>query len=292
MVRKLPSDGNFAELSEAERSGNPEVVAAEYLNVGREREERLIGPPRASSLYDSCLRFHLIGHKCQYPEYTNLGDAMKIIFSLGNAIHSWIQNTDDVISRNRCGWWECLACGDIIWAFGHPNIECPSCGARRTAFRYKEHELMLDRPHLSSGHPDLFLQVGSHIRVVEIKTIAGDAFEKLNYPLIEHSWQLQYYMWACSMDATLPVKVDEYVGYCLYVSKVPSWKKLPYKMFVLERDPSILKAIKSKLLSFDAGLDSHGYGDLHKECVADMSCSRAKWCSVGRYCREFHEAGL
>jgi hypothetical protein len=291
-VRKLPSDGDIGELTETERTGNPVAIAADYLNIGRDREERLIGPPRASSLYESCLRFHLIGYKCRYPEYISVNAATKVIFSLGNAIHSWVQNTDAVIGSNKCGWWECLACGNVIWSIGYPDIECRKCGARRTALRYKEHSLNLERPFLSSGHPDLFIQVGGYTRVVEIKTIAGDAFEKLQYPLIEHSWQLQYYMWACSIDTSLPAVIDGNVGYCLYVSKAPSWKKTPYKMFVARRDPSILKAIKRKLLSFDAGLDSPGYGELHRDCKADMECSRAKWCSVGKYCREFYEAGL
>jgi len=217
---------------------------------------------------------------------------MRIVYAIGNGVHLWIQNSDDVIVSPKVGWWECLACGHTFWSTGYPDIDCPKCGARKRALRYKEHSLSLSAPYQSTGHPDLFIQVGNYVRVVEIKTIAGDAFGKLYAPFIEHQWQLQYYMWGCSEDTKLPVQVDPYVGYCVYVSKVPNWKSIPYKMFVVEKNTNVLQSVKRKLLEFNDILSDAGFGRMHNECVADFECSRAKWCSVRKYCTEFREAGL
>ena len=293
MSRKLTSQSRVEKpvLSEIEKVGAPEAIASIYCHTEADSSQKPIGPPRASSIYDCCVRFHSIGFKCNYPEYRYVNVSSRVTFSLGNSIHTWIQNTPDVLGDKRTGWWRCQACRHTFWGTA-PSGYCLSCGAPDLVLSYREHNLHTLEPYPSSGHPDMFIKVEDKYRVVEIKTIAGEAFDKLFAPLVEHRWQIQHYMWGCSEDQQIPVEVDPLVGYILYVSKKPSWKTLPYKMFVEVKSNDILKKIKGKLKEFHSSLANPSYCAPLQECVdSDFTSTKAKWCSVKKYCAAFHEAG-
>jgi predicted RNA-binding Zn-ribbon protein involved in translation (DUF1610 family) len=293
MERRISNSKNTKPvLSSIELTGNPEAIASCYCDIGSESKTRLISVPRASSIYDCCVRFHSIGYKCQFPDYSITNVASRIVFSLGNGIHSWLQNTSDVLGMNRVGWWRCKSCGNRLWQEGPVETSCPTCGAFKEAREYDEHNLSTKSPYLSTGHPDMFINVDGFYRVVEVKTIAGDAFDKLFLPLIEHKWQIQHYMWGCSSDNTLPVQIDPGVGYILYISKKPSWKTLPYKMFVEVKDTNILRGIKKKLSDFTKSLKEPHYTPPLKECLeSGWASTKAKWCSMKGHCRGFYEEG-
>lgn len=256
-------------LSEIELNGEPEDVASIHLNLGRSESDVLVDTPRASSLYASCMRMHCLAKVAGLVAREKLDIGTKITFGIGKAVHRWIQNSSEVFGDNKVGWWKCLACGETLSFSIRPSGECPKCNARNDAFEYEEHYVTTREPYMCGGHPDLFISCNNNpkIRVVEIKTKASDAFKKLVYPDIEHQWQLQYYMWACSSDGSIPMEVDPLVGYVLYVSKGALWNKLPLKMFPVKKDLNIIQHIKQKLRLYHECVNGEsGYPPVRAKC--------------------------
>lgn len=280
-------------LSDVEKSGDPSALAAEFVQFGTEREDQLVSYPRASCLYDDCMRMRVLGkvHHAVYRQWSSFRD--RITFGIGNALHYWVQNTPDVLGSRRIGWWKCLACGNIVFFGPPPTRRCPQCGALKGALEYHEHSLKIEKPLFLTGHPDMFVKVKPTVyRVVEIKSITGEQFPTLAAPLIQHQWQIQSYMWACSLDGSgLPIVIDPSVGYLLYISKKDSAKKLPVKVFPVERDEAMLIRIKHKLQTFKNGYLHYpkNLPPLLSICErTDFDCWRAKTCPVLKWCKKLN----
>jgi len=285
-------------LSVLEKSGDPNALAAEFVKLTIESEESPIGRPRGSSLYDACMRMHVIGTKEKVRKVQWDGTRDRLIFGIGNALHYWVQNTGDVLGDKRVGWWRCEACGSTMYFGEPPKRKCTRCGARKEAIRYHEHTIDMRRPWPVTGHPDMFVirSTGNVklLRVVEVKTIDGDSYESLVAPLIAHQWQLQTYMWACSIDQTIPMQVDSAVGYLLYISKKTREKQLPFKVYPVVKDPLMLTRIQAKLTQYSYGMK--GYPNSIPKVLADcersdFAGSRAKFCPVLQHCKRLHEKG-
>jgi hypothetical protein len=231
------------------------ALASEHLELGWEVEEQRIGYPRASSLYGACIRQHVLGtiHNKTKKEWEAARD--RLLYGIGIAVQEWIQNRHDVLGDRRRGWWKCLACRRILYFGGPPKRRCQYCGAHPEAIAYHEHFMKLKAPWLVTGHPDMFLEKDPAVfRLLEIKTIKDDEFDKLKAPLIQHDWQIQTYMWGCELDEHLPVKTDSSIGYVMYVSKRYQTKELPYKMFTVQRSEALVQRIKEKVSMYTDGV--------------------------------------
>ena len=281
-------------LSYLEREGSASDVASEHLNTGKSESDQIIKAPRASSIYSACIRMHCIATKLGVPIRQRLDVGTKITFGIGRAVHEWVQNTDEVFGDNKYGWWKCRSCGDIMPFSNTTPESCGECGAKKAAFKYEEHHVKTKAPYICSGHPDMFIKTNSSnkLRVVEVKTIASSGFKGLVMPLVEHNWQLQYYMWSCSTDKSLLYHtdgIDDMVGYVLYISKGAMWNTLPLKMYPVKKDESIIQHIKNKLLLYNDYINGGELPRAKAKCELKLKTEEPIWqCPVYRQCGELY----
>jgi hypothetical protein len=259
-VIRLRQEAGFLKEKPPQDSMTAATLAAEHIELGLDIEEKIITWPRASSLFKNCMRMHVIGDALgkKMKDYNSLKERM--MYFIGNAVHYQLQNFPEILGERRRGWWKCLACRKVLYFGGPPKTKCPHCGAYPEAIVYHEHAIRgvkddTDDPFLVTGHTDMFLpkKKSDLLRVTEFKTIGSEDFDKLQSPLIENEWQAQTYMWSCSLDPKLPVKIDQEVGYILYVCKRHRVKDLPIKMFKVHRNEEMIKRIKEKLDQFRVG---------------------------------------
>lgn len=232
----------------------PDVLASKVIRVGAEPEVNKIGYPRASSLYSACMRKHVLGTKFEKEEKQWGGVKTRLIFGFGKAVHFWLQNTGDLFGDDRIGWWKCQSCGVIMYFGKPPKARCKNCGASPKAAVYVEHSMRLKRPYFVTGHPDLFVSRDNGICVLEIKTLNGEEFVKLAGPIVEHEMQVVTYVWGLSKDKSLPIKINDQVGYILYISKKHLAKELPLKMFAVKITVPLVERMKKKLLEYREGV--------------------------------------
>jgi len=279
-------------LSQIELSGNPTTIAAELVEIGNRQPRPVpIGAPRASSLFQACMRLRILGtvYKKKMTELDSIH--ARVTFGIGNSLHYWVQNTDLFLGDRRRGWWKCVACGRTRYFGAPPKKGCEFCKASPAATIYEEHGIDLKKPYPVTGHPDMFYaKKPDLVRVLEIKTLNGDDWQKLKSPLVEHEWQLQTYMWACSIDPDMPAEIDPLVGYILYFSKMNFRNSLPVKAFVVVKNDSLLKRIFAKLGVYRAGVVDGELGSLPPildECVrSKFKGARSLYCPVRGECQD------
>lgn len=285
-------------LTPAEDDFNIDAVTAENINITARKEMQTVGSPRASSLYKECVRLNVIGTKLGRKKTSWVSVQSKVTFGLGNALHSYIQNSPEVFGDKRVGYWKCIACNTILYFGQPPKGKCTNCGAHKSALIYEEFILKVDSPVMVSGHPDLFLDhPDGLIRVLEIKTIKKDSFLELRYPLVEHVWQILTYMRLCNRCKNpTPRKVNEHIGYVLYVCKEHTSNKiLPYKMFPVVYDEATFKLIVNRLVSYKDGILNYPnkLPECHSDCMSKDKTKFNDWgyrhkaCPVATECKRF-----
>lgn len=258
-IRKIQVKGTKVPFSTIEKMGDPAALAASFSNLKVEKEVKSIAAPRASDMYSSCMRKHVIGTVNELTEQRWTTLKGKIIFCIGNAVHFWLQNSSDLFGEERYGWWYCQACKQTRYFGKPPKRSCERCGADKDATIYLEHLMRLKKPVMVTGHPDMFFKP-SHIkkvRIAELKTIAGDSFDKLVAPIIDHEWQIQTYMWGCANDSSIPIEIDQSMGYIVYVTKRTREEEFPLKIFPVVSNPDLIKRIKAKLMLYQGGLKDY-----------------------------------
>lgn len=243
-----------SKLSDVEKTGKPDLIALEHLRCKGQFRSEIIKRPRASSLYEACMRQHVLCTLSKTPRRRKITFSEKLTFSIGNAIHYHFQNTPDLFGDNRWGRWKCRGCGYVTSFRSVPERSCPKCGAINTSFDYHEIRLKAPKPYIGTGHPDMYERVSKMLRTSELKSMNGEEFESLQNPLIEHEWQIQSYMWWGSENFDIPIPIDPEVGYIIYIAKKAFRKILPIKVFVVERDERIIDQIKKKLKQYVLGI--------------------------------------
>lgn len=264
--------------------------SSNIIDISMVRNENELYYPRASSLYNVCIRQLLLGTKFKLKKTELVGFNRQLTFDIGNALHKWIQNSEAYFGTQRRGIWVCTACGKER-VFGKPPTQkCQKCGAQAIAMEYKEIELIMHKPFCVTGHPDLFIEPTDSpgkIRVVELKTMNGEKFAKLATPLIEHVWQIQTYMYACNLLAyELSVRVDAQHGYLVYISKKETRGELPIKIFPIQKDDRVLSEIKDKLRVYSSCLRDDTLCEPDAECVKSAySGWKARSCPALKLCK-------
>lgn len=261
-VRKLritmPVQGKNS--SGIESVKDPVMLAHRLMDLESRSENRYFDHRlRMSAMHNVCVRGQLLGYRNHLVTKDFLPVGMRLTFDIGNAIHHFLQNSQDYLGMRRMGWWECLACGNR--EFGRkPRGSCPKCGASSRARQYLEHALNLPRDIPVSGHIDGFLEVEpGDIRVIDFKTINGEDFESLASPKPEHCIQVNGYMNYVQIDDTLPVRINPDKGLVLYISKKHTVKTLPFKMFQVRREKIFMDVIEEKVANFRRGLEDNAY---------------------------------
>ena len=221
--------------------------------------------PRASTLYDACMRQYVISNGLNIVHRDFIPPARQMTFDIGSCIHEFLQNKDRYFGQNRRGTWECMACG-MTTDFGPPPSKPCKCGARIESFKYKELMIKLDNPIYVSGHPDMFIELNGCNRLVEIKSISGEKFRSLNAPLVQHTWQVLTYAFVCKTTKLVPA-FDESESYVVYVSKQEIRDELPMKPFTVKYDELLLREIIAKLLVFKCGIERRVLPEPAIECI-------------------------
>lgn len=291
-VRKIITDGEERRTTDPDTQKDAASLAAEFVTLGSSKFVDSIGPPRASSLHDDCMRKRVLGVKLERMSTEWVGVKDRIVYGIGNALHTWIQNTPDILGDLRWGWWKCTGCWTVQFGMS-PKRGCKKCGAFADAYVYREHEIKATPAWPVTGHPDMFVMRSKMLRILEAKSIAGDEFEKLVAPYARHEWQIMTYMWKCSEDKDLPVPVDGEIGYVLYITKKVG-KTFPMKMFTVQKNTEILKQIKQKVTSYKKGIE---YFPDKMPAVAfdckntDFNGAKAKFCPVLQDCLTYGGRG-
>lgn len=281
----------LSDLTQVEKTGDPELITREFISVKSTIDKKKLPRyPRASALYHDCMRQLVLINRYEIQDTKYNKFHQNIVFSIGNAVHFWAQNTQSFIdSRYRRGLWKCRSCEFISEFSSTMMTRCPVCAAKKTSFEYYEYPLKLEAPLFLTGHPDMFVEKPiDNYRVVEFKTINGTDFDKLLAPLIEHVWQIHSYMWGLSKDPTFKnLNFDKKIGYIMYISKDMKINSSPVKTFIVHRDPAIEKDILNKLKTFKEGFLG---GDLPAPCDtcvnSQYSVYQAKNCPALAHCKK------
>lgn len=278
-------------LSKNEEIGDPELITRDFISIKSIADKKKLPRyPRASALYTDCMRKLVLINKHQIQDVVYNKFHQNIVFSIGNAVHSWAQNTKDFISDDfRRGFWRCRACGHISKFSAKINSPCPECSAKKAAFEYFEYPLKLEKPLYMTGHPDMFVEKPeNNFRIMEFKTINGSDFDKLKAPLIEHVWQIHAYMWGINKDRLgKSIRFDKTHGYIMYISKDMKINNSPVKTFIIKREPSIERAIISKLKEFKEGYEKDIIPPPCNGCLDSSFLSyTSKNCPAVNFCKK------
>jgi hypothetical protein len=252
--------------------------------------------PRASSLFNACLRMHAIACKSKKTYYRTdyqSPDSL-MIFDIGSAVHYLIQNTPAFFGDRRIGRWVCSACGEFLYFGLPPKNNCPKCGALPAAILYQEHGFKPIVPFYCSGHVDLFLNIqGGLPRILDAKTMGEDEFYKLKAPVAKDEIQLVTYMILAEKDTTIPMKIDTHNAFVFYVCKRTKRDSLPYKMFRIRRTPALEESVKSRLSVFRSGMENFpkNIPEPQKVCLGNQPFDTytAKSCPCLSECRNLYE---
>jgi len=277
---------------------DPEALAFYHTRPKfKQTQGQEVSFPRASSLYDSCMRMHVIAckEKKKYYRTESISPNMSMIFEMGNAVHYLIQNTPVFFGSRRIGLWRCLACNKILYWGRPPTKKCPCCGASKEAIFYSEHMFNPAPPLYCGGHTDLWLHInGGKPRVLDVKTMKDDFFDSLKAPIAANEFQIQTYMLIAEHDKFLKTRVDTKSGYLFYVGKKIRQGGMPYKMFHVRQTEASRKSVMKILNAFKSGYDNYPnkLPDLLKDCAGKAFMSwKAKQCPCLTECTRFHEAG-
>lgn len=270
------------------------------INDKKETRFKKVGFPRASRIDHDCMRqLVLMAHNKITKVKEVLDFNSRMTFAWGNSLHSTIQNTELVFKdTTKRGWWRCLACNKIV-GFGKkpsPEYKCKFCGARSEALVYHEHYIEVKTPFYMTAHPDLTNEVTpKELLLCEIKSIAKDAFKKLEKPVGEHVLQGTSYLFTIDKNESklvLPPKYEVNTDemHILYVTKEalrPDTKA--YKIFRVRRNKIYQGVIEEKLYAFKEGYENYPNklpavesicmgskfsGTLSKECVVSHICQK------------------
>ena len=282
----------LSELTQIEKTGDPELITREFVSVKSSIDKKKLPRyPRASAIYHDCMRQLVLINRYQIQDTKYNKFHQNVVFSIGNAVHFWAQNTKSFIDDSyRRGLWKCRSCGFLSEFSGVISVACPSCGAKKSSFEYFEYPLKIEKPLYLTGHPDMFVEKpDNNYRVVEFKTINGNDFDKLKAPLIEHVWQVHSYMWGLSKDTLFKLlPFDNKISYIMYISKDMKINSSPVKTFIIKRESSVEKEILNKLVKFKEGYLGGDLPPPSDLCVsAGYSTYVAKNCPALAQCKKF-----
>ncbi len=194
-----------------------------------------------------------VTHKKQANE--SIGCALQATFDLGRATEGLVR--EEWLRDFSYGGWQCYLCGyEEVGPW--PKDKLCKCGASYHAVKYQELKVR-DITSGASGSVDLFLKLRGKLRLVELKIMAADEWDKLIAPLAEHRERTNYYLelWADNgipkLDGQLLCDKSSFI--ILYVSrgfgrKHPVLNKvLPFKEFVFQHDPALTPPIHAKAQS-------------------------------------------
>jgi hypothetical protein len=223
------------------------------------------------------------------PKQEYLSTALATTYSLGSATARLL--IEDWAGDSVVGNWECVKCGTFKSMCTNPGGWCS--GTQKHIWKY--HEVVFESPKYSiTGSIDALFMLGTPLwRVVELKIIAVDMFEKLMAPLPEHRIRTSLYLKLIDeSNSVWKSHINLNVGTVLYVSRGYGKKNaehndvLPFKEFEVKRDDSMIKQPLQQALALkmfrEQKLLPSGICSTALDKPA-LKCSACKACFSGDY---------
>jgi len=243
---------------------DPQVLTSHIVGDKPEVRDRPYGLMYLSQIDSVCPREYVIGNLQQGTKREVVSFPLRVIFNMGSALHSWVQNHPEVYFgvKNVLGFWYCMACQRTRRFGVKPFDSCEFCGASYQASVYKEYALRLPDKGIS-GKTDLILKVGSKYRFAEMKFMAKD----IESPIGSDVVQLSSYMYFSKFDPDgLPIDIDRSIGYLVYVSKMFNFRA-PIKTFKVEPTERLMNPIIEKSRQFVVGMATSVLPEPKAACV-------------------------
>jgi hypothetical protein len=226
------------------------VIGVLKKNMGGYREGRARSELHASDITKEgfCPRrwaLNDIAQKKTTPEYVNT--SLRATFDIGSAtakvlIENWAGDA-------AIGNWICLRCKKFVTLGQKPPLK--GCGLAGEDHIWQYEEFRIAAPEYAvSGGMDLLMNLGTaFLRVIELKIMAPDMWEKLVAPLPEHRLRTALYLkLIAESDSPFRSRFNTSEGTVLYVSRTHGrmnsvWSEvLPFKEFSVPREDELLKA--------------------------------------------------
>lgn len=223
----------------------------------------------ASDLPKWCSRRYVLCHKLNRPYHPKkyLGIATALTFSIGKKI-------EDIVIENLTIAYQSI-----------PDVKV----IKEIKFEHKRDSLIL------TGSLDVGLTYDNIFIPTEVKSIRPDAFDTLETPLLEHTTQLQTYLFLSQQNTTLtgfsttqnkPIQLDlkhykSQMGVMVYVCKTE--KPDPLKTFDVEYDKEHKKYLMSLLKKVSKSISAKR---LPKKICVHQGSSFAKQCPEVNFCFE------
>ena len=228
-----------------------------------------------------------------------LGTSLNVTYQVGRWYENQVRNV--WLRKYALGNWGCVNC---LHTHEYQTVpeSCDNCGETDPErITYIEPRAYSPKYDTSCGI-DFLLWKEQMLTPVEIKTIKAEDFKVLHAPMSEHRKRTAFYLDLLShstwMDFDVKINLD--YGILLYVCKgfgfkddfegrvgVPDANFSPFKEFRVKRaDGKTLKSVYQKALDVKAFKKNK---KLPKRICPNLTCTRAKWCSVKKTC--FGEAG-
>lgn len=243
---------------------DPKILTSHIVGDKPEVRDRAYGLMYLSQIDSVCPREYVIGNLSQANRREVVGFPLSVIFNMGSALHSWVQNHPDVYfgEKNVLGFWHCIACNGTR-RFGVKPVEpCEFCGAYATASVYKEYAFRLPEKGVS-GKADLILKVGSRYRFAEMKFMS----KEIESPIGSDVAQLSSYMYFSRFDDPgLPIPIDRSIGYLVYVHKLFNFRA-PIRTFKVEPTERLMNPLIEKSRQFVEGLATSMLPDPKPACI-------------------------
>lgn len=278
------------------KTQNPTIIQKLIDVLGGYKQQRSHKTVHASDITkeDFCPRqFVLLNATKHPPTDVYIDPAMQATFDLGNAIaevvcNSWLRDC-------AVGTWRCVRCNtmhqfskfpgeQVVCSVGKQDFKIGYCEYRYVEYGFKDPERKY------TGSIDLLLDLGEpKLRVVELKIMAPDQFEKLENPLPEHRVRTAVYLnlIASSQDEHAQ-KINTLKGTVLYVSRAfgkkhdgYNGKILPFKEYDVLRDDKTIQVYLDKAVSVAHARNS---GIIPARICDSHFCKQASKCPVRAIC--------
>ena len=233
---------------------------------------------------DFCPREYAIhAIECKAIKGMTVNAAMRHTFDMGRDIEARIQN--DYLGDIAVGHWQCESCDEWRTFSKRPKTGCDREDIR-CRWRYREVRLPAFEGALTCGL-DLLLDVSKpKLRMVELKTMIKEEFEKLEAPLVEHRIRTTVYLHMIR-ESTWADQINGDEATVLYVAKsYGKWNAdhgqiTPFKEFTVKYDPKVIEPLLKLAGDFQRWRED---GIMPKGVCPTSTCKRAKKCAVVQQC--------
>lgn len=243
---------NPVPASQLEMPITSDELGSGFMCDALRREDHKTEPSRikrgyvhVSSLINICPRMYVLVAKSGNAPPKPVTSADRLVWAYGRAAEKHIRTSfikgragQGMLGKWRCrcgnmtheGFWEDRPRSDVGRDIGQ---KCDSCDFKLYQEDYEEYTLF-DRDLHIVGNPDMLFRTrnGGPTHVVEIKSMAGEAFEKLTAPLGDHVLQAFMYHYLAKKAGLNPAQKV----IILYASKKYSRQTSVYREYHVDTD--------------------------------------------------------